>query len=90
MRRVPVSVLSICYVAFIAREIVRLADNGKDVVIVSHSYEGVPAMESIKGLTKDERRAQGKKGCVVRLAYTTALVAAVGVPASEVLWDVPI
>ncbi len=76
--------------ALIAREIGRLADSGKDVVVVSHSYGGVPATESVKGLTKDQRRQEGKKGGVVRLAYMTALVAAVGMPAMAVLHDVPV
>jgi alpha-beta hydrolase superfamily lysophospholipase len=75
--------------ALIAGEIKRLADEGRDVIVVSHSYGGLPATESIKGLSKAERRTAGKPGGVVRLAYMTALVAEVGRSAKEVLDDVP-
>lgn len=68
--------------ALIASEITRLADEGGDVVVVAHSYGGIPATESIKGLSKDERAAQGKEGGVVRLAYMTAIVGDVGVSAA--------
>ena len=44
--------------------------------------------ESTKGLRKEERQAQGKKGGVVSLAYMTALVPAVGTSAAGVLADV--
>lgn len=71
--------------AFIASQVAALADDGKDVLIVSHSYGGVPATESIKGLAKDTRQKLGKQGGVVRLAYMTALVPALGSSAGDVL-----
>ncbi|KAI1144483.1 alpha/beta-hydrolase [Hypoxylon sp. FL0543] len=64
--------------AFIAKEVASLADEGKDVVLIAHSYGGIPATQSTKGLTKAERQEQGKKGGIVRLAYMTALVPALG------------
>lgn len=75
--------------ALISREIERLADEGKDVIVLCHSYGGVPATESVKGLTKEERSMQGKKGGVVRLAYMTAMAPAVGVSATGVMPPVP-
>lgn len=75
--------------AFIAAEIEKLADEGEDVVLVAHSYGGVPATESLKGLSKEERAKAGKKGGVVRLAYLTCLVPAVGSNSASVLADVP-
>lgn len=71
--------------AFIASQAAALADDGKDVLIVAHSYGGVPATESVKGLAKDTRQKLGKQGGVVRLAYMTALVPALGSSASDVL-----
>ena len=38
--------------AFIANEVGKLADEGKDVVLFAHSYGGLPATESIKKLSK--------------------------------------
>jgi alpha-beta hydrolase superfamily lysophospholipase len=75
--------------AFIAKETEKLADEGKDVILLPHSYGGVPTTQSTKGLSKDEREKQGKKGGIVRIAYMTCIVPAVGVPAAGVLADVP-
>lgn len=75
--------------AFIANEAKKLADEGKDVVLIGHSYGGIPVTQSLKGVGKEERGKQGKKGGVVRLAYITSLVPAVGVAALGVLADVP-
>ncbi|KAF2709781.1 alpha/beta-hydrolase [Pleomassaria siparia CBS 279.74] len=75
--------------AFIAKETEKLADEGKDVVIVAHSYGGVPTTESTKGLSKGEREKAGKKGGIVKLAYLTCLVPPVGTAAASMLADVP-
>jgi hypothetical protein len=74
---------------FIASEIQKLADEGKYVVLIGHSYGGVPLSESTKGLGKEEREKKGKKGGVVKLGYMTALVPEVGVSAAGVLTEVP-
>ncbi|MCJ1414016.1 hypothetical protein MMC32_000341 [Xylographa parallela] len=75
--------------AFIAAEVETLADEGKYVVLIAHSYGGLPATESTKGLGKEERRRKGKKGGIVALAYMTAIVPAVGVSAIGVLAGLP-
>lgn len=71
--------------AFIASQATALADEGKDVVILSHSYGGVPTTECVKGLAKDARQKLGKQGGIVRLAYMTSLVPAPGSSAGNVL-----
>lgn len=73
--------------AFIAKHATALADEGKDVLILTHSYGGVPGTESVKGLSKSERQKQGKKGGIVRLAYMTSLTPAVGVAAAGLQAD---
>lgn len=76
--------------AHVAGEIARLADAGQDVIVVSHSYGGFPATESIRGLEKAARLRQGREaGGVVRLAYMTALVGREGVAAADVPHEVP-
>jgi alpha-beta hydrolase superfamily lysophospholipase len=75
--------------AFIAAEANKLADEGKDVILVPHSYAGVPTSESLKGLSKEERQKAGKKGGVVRIAYMTAVVPPVGMAAMGMLADIP-
>jgi hypothetical protein len=47
---------------FIAKETEKLADHGKDMILVVHSYGGVPITESAKGLGKQERQEARKKG----------------------------
>ncbi|KAF3384859.1 hypothetical protein F1880_002125, partial [Penicillium rolfsii] len=64
--------------AFIASEISKHADEGKDVVHVAHSYGGLPATESTKGLSKVDRQRQGKSGGLFRLAYISCIILPVG------------
>ncbi|KAI1114234.1 alpha/beta-hydrolase [Nemania sp. NC0429] len=75
--------------AFISHHVADLADAGRDVLLFAHSYGGTPATESVKGLSKAERRAQNKNGGVVGLAYMNALVPEVGNPASRFAGTAP-
>ncbi|KAF2636920.1 hypothetical protein P280DRAFT_472787 [Massarina eburnea CBS 473.64] len=63
----------------------KLADEGKDVILVAHSYGGVPTSQSIKGVSKAEREKVGKKGGVVRVAYMAALVPELGGSAASLM-----
>ncbi|EUC48646.1 hypothetical protein COCMIDRAFT_33925 [Bipolaris oryzae ATCC 44560] len=72
---------------YINKHVEKLADEGKEVVLVAHSYGGVPATQSLKGVTKKEREQQGKPGGVVRIAYLTALVPRLGETSFQVLGD---
>jgi hypothetical protein len=74
---------------YISEVIEHLADQEKDVLLISHSYGGVPATESVKGLSKKARKKKGKKGGVVHLGYMTALVPEAGQSASGVLANGP-
>ncbi|KAI0966916.1 Alpha/beta hydrolase fold-1 [Xylaria arbuscula] len=71
--------------AFIAKEAEALADAGREIILVAHSYGGMPATESIKGLSAQDRQREGKKGGIIRLAYKTVLLTNPGHSASEVL-----
>ncbi|KAI2470418.1 alpha/beta-hydrolase [Annulohypoxylon bovei var. microspora] len=75
--------------AFIAKEVTSLADQGKDVMLIGHSYGGIPITQSTKGLTKGERQKQGEKGGIVRLSYMTALVPPVGLSSAGILKTLP-
>lgn len=63
---------------FVHDFLVDLADKGESIVLVGHSYGGLPVSQSTQGVTKAEREAAGKKGGVVRLGFITALVTKVG------------
>ena len=44
----------------------------KDVILVVHSYTGMPGTEAPKGLGRKERQEKGLKGGVVRLVFIMA------------------
>lgn len=52
-----------------------LLDDGKDVVLVAHSYGGCPAGAAANGLSKAERTAAGKKGGIIGLIWIAAYIA---------------
>lgn len=76
-------------VEFIAPHITALADAGKHVLLVAHSYGGTPASQVVKGLGIRERQKQGKQGGIVGLAYMTCLVPELGKPASSMVGQAP-
>ena len=51
-----------------------LLDDGKGVVVVMHSYGGLPGSAAVEGLSKDERQKHGQKGGIVGLIYLAALL----------------
>ncbi|CRG92405.1 hypothetical protein PISL3812_09464 [Talaromyces islandicus] len=55
-----------------------LASQGKDVVVLGHSYGGIVATECVKGVTRAERKEQGKPGGVVRVVYLASVIGDVG------------
>lgn len=60
--------------SFVASFVTQLADAGEEVVLVAHSYGGMPASECLRGLSAESRANEGKRGGVRRLGYVTAVV----------------
>jgi hypothetical protein len=75
--------------AHIASVASKYIDQGKDVVLIAHSYGGAPTTQSTKGLTKPEREKEGKTGGIRRVGYMTCIVPALGQNAVEVMSEVP-
>ncbi|GME45753.1 Prolyl aminopeptidase protein [Neofusicoccum parvum] len=48
---------------------------GNDVVVVMHSYGGLPTQDAVKGLDASSRSASGERGGVIRLVYLAAFFA---------------
>lgn len=69
----------------IHRLVETLADEGKDVVIVMHSYGGLPGTQACEGLSRAERLHASKLGGIVRLLYVGAAIAPVGSSMAGVL-----
>ncbi|KAL9120726.1 MAG: hypothetical protein Q9187_002714 [Circinaria calcarea] len=49
-------------------------EDGKEVVIIMHSYGGMPGSVAAKGLGEKQRRKEGKLGGVLGLIFITAFV----------------
>lgn len=64
--------------AFVSAAATKLADAGKAILMVTHSYGGIPGTEGSKGLSRKERKLAGKPGGIDRLLYITSLVPRVG------------
>ena len=56
----------------------RFIDEDKDVLLVAHSYGGVPSTESIKGMSKAARERDGYKNGIVGIVYASAVVPCIG------------
>lgn len=48
------------------------ADEGREIIVVAHSYGGVVASSAVEGLTKAARAAAGRAGGVVKVIYLAA------------------
>lgn len=53
-----------------------LANQGKEAIVLMHTYGGFLGPEAMAGLAVKDRAAQGLKGGVKWLAYTTTLILA--------------
>lgn len=60
--------------SFFSNIIGTIADQGKDIIVLGHSYGGMVACESAKGQSKIERRARGQDGGIVRIIFLSAIV----------------
>ncbi|KAH7310607.1 Alpha/beta hydrolase fold-1 [Stachybotrys elegans] len=70
--------------ALISSHVSKLADAGQDILLVTHSYGGTPATESLRGLSKRSRRDQDLPGGVIGIAYITSFVPEVGKSAGSI------
>ena len=70
---------------YVSRIAGKLADAGKSIVMVTHSYGGIVGSESTKGLGKSEREAASKPGGITRLLYITSLVPRMGESLTDIM-----
>jgi hypothetical protein len=62
-----------------------LVAQGKNIVLVMHSYSGLPGTESVKGFARKDLAAQDKNGGVVGLLYESALLLPAGLSVASAL-----
>lgn len=60
-----------------------LVDQGKDILLMLHSYGGIIGNEAIQGFAKADRRKEGKKGGVSHIYFCSAFA----LPAGQSLMD---
>ena len=58
-------------------------DEGKEVVVLMHSYGGVPGSAAVKGLGRSARAKDGKKGGVIGLIHVSGFVLAHGISVTD-------
>ncbi|GAP90694.2 hypothetical protein SAMD00023353_5200180 [Rosellinia necatrix] len=69
-------------------------EEGKEVVLVAHSYAGVASANAVEGLGVHQRKARGERGGVLMILYLAASVIPAGTSFAELLdpnnlpWDV--
>ncbi|KIX98567.1 uncharacterized protein Z520_05868 [Fonsecaea multimorphosa CBS 102226] len=67
-----------------------IEDQGKDVLLVVHSYGGVVGNEAVKDLDKASRAKQGKKGGVSHIYFCCAFALPEGVSLMDALNQTPL
>ena len=65
-------------------------DQGKDILLVVHSYGGVVGNEAVRGLDKASREKEGKKGGVSHIYFCCAFALPEGVSLMDVLQGKPL
>lgn len=64
--------------AYVNSVVGTLVNAGKLVLMVTHSYGGMPGTEGSKGFSQKERLAAGKAGGIIRVLHITSLVGRIG------------
>lgn len=60
-----------------------LLEEGKDLVLVLHSYGGFPGAAAAKGLSPSERRSEGRSGGIIGMIFMAAFLAPTGISLTD-------
>lgn len=69
----------------ISRVVTYLSDQGAEVVLVMHSYSGIPGTQSIATLSHQARSAAGRTGGISKLVYMSAVILQIGMSNFDLL-----
>jgi pimeloyl-ACP methyl ester carboxylesterase len=72
-REVPVTSLDEDIEA-VRATVMKELDAGQDVIINAHSWAGIPVNSALDGLSKAERKRDGKKGAVVKMTFVSSFI----------------
>ncbi len=56
-----------------------LVNEGKEVILIGHSYSGVPVCQAVRGLERSLRKSERKAGGIIRVMFVAAFVIPEGV-----------
>ncbi|KAJ5806687.1 hypothetical protein N7474_010279 [Penicillium riverlandense] len=70
---------------FVQNEIERLSNEGKQIVVVAHSYGGMVGAGAVEDMGYAERQKTNRKGGVLMLVYLAAFVAKSGTSLLDML-----
>lgn len=76
--------------AAVRAEVQALVDQGRQVILVGHSYGGFVICEASKGLGYKQRKAEGKEGGIVLLVFLSAFVVPKGLSLIKMLGGNPL
>lgn len=71
----------------ISRVVSALADDGKEVILMTHSYGGIPGTQSLENLSHKARSSEGKPGGIKQVVYLTSVLVQVGVSNFDLFGD---
>ncbi|KAL9071174.1 MAG: hypothetical protein Q9161_004351 [Pseudevernia consocians] len=60
-----------------------LVNEGKEVILVAHSYTGVPVCQAVGGMQRSLRKSEGKDGGIIRAIFVAAFLVPEGVSTLE-------
>ena len=63
---------------FVRQQLLLLINNGREVVLIVHSYSGGPGAVAAKGLSAVERHAAGQPGGIIGMIFISAFIAKEG------------
>lgn len=76
--------------ALLRADIEAQVNQGRQVIVVVHSYGGLVGAEAVKGLGYKQRQAKGESGGVTLLVYLAAFVTPVGMSILNLLGGNPL
>jgi len=77
-------------IAAVREALARHADQGRDIILLCHSYGGVVGSNAVEGLDFASRKAQGKNGGVILTIYLSAFMVPKGKSLLDMLGGKPL
>jgi pimeloyl-ACP methyl ester carboxylesterase len=77
-------------IAAVRKALTKHADEGKDIILLCHSYGGLVGSNAVEGFDYASRKAAGKKGGVILTVYMSAFMVPKGKSLLDMLGGQPL